>query len=890
MLSRNFLVRTRFFILTLLIIILWLVIGIVIYNYLNTYKKYQNISSELTSISYQAGNLESILAEFQYNDLHSSSFYESGKSDRTDQFDQQYLATYNHLRDLKNEKLISKNPLIFQKLNNLTDYLVSLDEKFTSLLSLSKEKGYGSYGIHGQLLSRASLMESMVELTSNQSIVKLFRQLRNQIYDYFETRSMISAQQLNEQFIQVSVAIHSGIPESFRANEDINKQIITGNLQTLGEELEKIISLDRQIGSSEFEGIRGDIRRICGIIKEESKALQALFQIDFHTAQKRIDLGLILLIIFSVSVFSLYTLLLARSIQIPLNQVSQFIHHLVTGSFPDPIQLNGNDEISEMARLLNKFTDNLKEKTMFASEIGKETEPSLSLLSKEDELGNALIQMGNHINVARIEDKKHKQESDKRRWINEGLAKFEEILRIYSSQLDVLADNLIQNLVKYLNATLGGLFLTDTENPDILVLAAAFAFDRKKYIKQSFNLGEGLVGTCAIEKQRIFLTDIPDEYISITSGLGDTKPKSLILIPLKFEDDILGVLEIASIQIFQDHEIEFVEKIGESIASAVSAVRMNMRTNQLLKQSQEQAREMAEQEEKMRQHVEELQATQEESARRESEISGILNAIHNSSLVAEYNMEEELTEINDKFLILLETHSEHIIGKKYHEIMGVNRHTDDYRKFWQQLREGKTISNVEKMKLVTGNEIWLRQTYTPILDKDGVPFKVLNIATDITETIKQQESLEKQASEITRKNIEMESFSDAVDEALIKCVYSPAGQIIEVNNNFVKATGYTEKEMIGKNNRIFLQRAEKDQFEKIWNDVVKDKPYSGAIRRTKPTGEEVWIMSTFTPVKDENGTIFKVYFLGQDITERKLKYQLLEEANKEIDRLRKLVE
>ena len=91
--------------------------------------------------------------------------------------------------------------------------------------------------------------------------------------------------------------------------------------------------------------------------------------------------------------------------------------------------------------------------------------------------------------------------------------------------------------------------------------------------------------------------------------------------------------------------------------------------------------------------------------------------------------------------------------------------------------------------------------------------------------------------------------------------------------------------MTGKNNRAFLQRAEKEQFDKIWGGLLKDKPYSGVIRRTKPTGEEIWIMSTFTPVKDENGNIYKIFLLGQDITERKLKYQLLEEANNEIDRL-----
>ena len=69
---------------------------------------------------------------------------------------------------------------------------------------------------------------------------------------------------------------------------------------------------------------------------------------------------------------------------------------------------------------------------------------------------------------------------------------------------------------------------------------------------------------------------------------------------------------------------------------------------------------------------------------------------------------------------------------------------------------------------------------------------------------------------------------------------------------------------------------------------MKGKPYTGVIKRTKPTGEELWLMSTFTPVKDEKGGIYKVFFLGQDITEKKLKYKLLEEANKEIDRLKKL--
>jgi PAS domain S-box-containing protein len=99
-------------------------------------------------------------------------------------------------------------------------------------------------------------------------------------------------------------------------------------------------------------------------------------------------------------------------------------------------------------------------------------------------------------------------------------------------------------------------------------------------------------------------------------------------------------------------------------------------------------------------------------------------------------------------------------------------------------------------------------------------------------------------------------------------------------------TGYSRKELLGRNYRLFLKESENEQFEKIWNEVTKEKVYEGVVRRTRPTGEETWLVSTFSPVVDETGMIYKVYFMGFDITEKKLKYQLLEDANQEIERLR----
>ena len=235
-------------------------------------------------------------------------------------------------------------------------------------------------------------------------------------------------------------------------------------------------------------------------------------------------------------------------------------------------------------------------------------------------LGNTLLTMRDKLRVNAEDDRK-------RNWSTSGLAQVGEILRVSTASTADLYDNIIKFVVKYTKSNQGGLFILNEENEGekFLELVACYAFERKKYLTKRISIGEGLVGQCFLEGEKIYLLEVPTEYITITSGLGGATPNALVLVPLKINEKIFGVLELATFGKYEDHEIELVEKLTESIASTISSVRVSESTRILLEKTQQQAEEMRAQEEEMRQNMEELEATQEEMRRKEKHIQNMLD-------------------------------------------------------------------------------------------------------------------------------------------------------------------------------------------------------------------------------------------------------------------------
>jgi methyl-accepting chemotaxis protein len=340
---------------------------------------------------------------------------------------------------------------------------------------------------------------------------------------------------------------------------------------------------------------------------------------QFDSFRKFIFIMLIILI-FAALVTGTITI---RSLANPINRTKNILMQMSRGILPKDKLTEGNDEVGQMSKALNLVVQGLKDVSNFTIEIGKGNfNTNFKPLSDEDSLGLSLIEMREELIKAKKEEEKRQEENVERNWASQGVALFSDILRKNNDNLERLSYEVISNMVRYTNSNQGGIFITNDNDRDHLYLemTACYAYNRQKFLNKTIEIGEGLVGRCYQEKEKIYLTEIPENYIKITSGLGDNNPSCLLLIPLTYNNNIFGIMEIATFNVLRDFEIEFIERIGESIAATISTVKSNIQNAILLEQSQQQAEEMASQEEEMRQNMEELRATQEQSARREEEL------------------------------------------------------------------------------------------------------------------------------------------------------------------------------------------------------------------------------------------------------------------------------
>ena len=436
---------------------------------------------------------------------------------------------------------------------------------------------------------------------------------------------------------------------------------------------------------------------------------------------------LIIIILISLIIY----LAIIKIIIKPLSVLTESVSNSSKGIIGEDITVKHPDEIGVAIKSNNQLMHNIRNASNFASEIGKgKLDVDYKVLSKDDELGNSLLMLRNELIQSYKKEEQQKKEDIIRNWVNEGLAKFGDILRQDNDNLIKLTDNLLNNLVYYVGAVQGGLFLLNEENKE-LELTSSYAYDRKKFVEKTIPLKEGSLGACILEQKYIYLKEVPEDYIEMTSGLGEAAPNYILLVPLIFNDATLGVYELAFLKDVDDYKIDFCNNIAESIASTLTSAKINKQTSILLEQTQQQTEEMSAQEEEMRQNMEEMQATQEESSRKENEFKGILNAIDNTLSRVELNTEGKVIFANEAFLKNTDYSIDSLKNKEFDSIV-YEEFNSKYEKNIKIAIENKQHISL-KIGIIKEDEsvLLLFVSITPIIDDDDNILKLELLFNDI---------------------------------------------------------------------------------------------------------------------------------------------------------------
>jgi len=226
-------------------------------------------------------------------------------------------------------------------------------------------------------------------------------------------------------------------------------------------------------------------------------------------------------------------------------------------------------------------------------------------------------------------------------WLKTNLAKFSRMMQ-GQKDLDTVARLIMSELTPLVQARQGAFFIMQQENGSgsALRLIASYAYKERKHLNNVWHLGEGLVGQAAVEKKPILLTNVPTDYIQITSGLGEAPPRNIIVLPILFEGDVKAVVELASFLPFSQIHQTFLDQLQESIGVVLNMIAANMRTEELLQQSQNLTQELQSQ-------SEELKRQQDELRRSNSELEQQARTLKQSEEMLK-DQQEELQQVNEE--------------------------------------------------------------------------------------------------------------------------------------------------------------------------------------------------------------------------------------------------
>lgn len=443
---------------------------------------------------------------------------------------------------------------------------------------------------------------------------------------------------------------------------------------------------------------------------------------------------------------------------------------------------------------------------------------------------------------------------EEQRWIKSNAARLTGMLQGAGS-LNEFGHRLLSGLLPVLGGGVAAFYVYNDEE-DLLQRAATYGMADRAALLDSFKPGEGLVGQCAVERVTIQLDHLPPEYLRVSSGLGSAAPTQVMAWPLTSQDALLGVLELAMFGAFTSHEKVLLEELLPVVAMNLEVLRRNLRTEELLEQTRQQAAELSQSEAHLLAQREQIQASEERTRLiLESSSEGIFGVDTDGGIVF----------VNAAACRLLGYKAEEMIGQPSHQL--IHHHRADggfYPKeecpMYAAYRSGEASRiDDEYLWCRDGKGLPVEYGATPIV-KDGAIVGAVISFTDITERKRQERAL----AESERK---MRKILETATEGF--WLVDNSTKTLEVNKTMCEILGRPREEIIGRRIFEFVD----DENRRIFKESVAKRELGVAesyeVALSRPDGSQVPCLASATPLTDEQGVKIGSFALFADITERK---------------------
>ncbi len=580
-------------------------------------------------------------------------------------------------------------------------------------------------------------------------------------------------------------------------------------------------------------------------------------------------IGLIMAVL--ISFFIMYLIVQAANIKLSTESISYFIseHSVVfllvfvpgvvitfVGYFADlslksraKAEQEDSEDTQATVQEIYEFVEKLRKRESLADYIER---------PDNDKIIQSLIRLSEEMQTRQEKETVRKKEEAQRTKTSEGLAYFGAVLREHNNSIEELTQFVTNELVRYVDAYQAAFYLIEEKNGEKIIKEAAnYAAGRKRFASKELKWGESLPGACILEKKTNYLKNISEDYIEIESGLGQAKPKSLLLLPVvTLEGVIHGAIELAAFKEYEEYEVKFLEQVAENTALTISTLKINNETAILLEESREQAKALSSREDELRKTISDMKRLQKNADIQSAAFKSYQNSANRALVRAEFSNDGKLLFANNKFLDLLEyqTNTE-IEGADMSKFINA-----DNFKWFDTLK--KTViedkayfEGLIKYLSKSGKTHWMQSVYIGSVNETGEVDKILFWGID--------------SSKLKNNLLGLEANFNQFKQAFYSIEFLQTGQILDVGKNLSDKLNYKNEELSTGNFFKLLSTKNAEIFEdRIVRILQTREAYEGEFEFINSQGLLEYFYGTIFVQKDLNRNISILKLFAYDYSQQ----------------------